>query len=200
QVDGNAVRSFRLPPWLHMPRLGYLLPVLAGVAISLIFFFLQKDLGPALCMTCVFLAVYTVARNRAGMAAVGLVLLIVGFYLGYELNVSPTLASRVQMWLSPWDNAVRGGDQIAQAFWSLSSGGSFGTGLGLGDTRYLPAGHTDLVLPAIGEELGFVGLFLVSVVYAVIARRGFRVARRAANDYGFFLATTVTLFLILPVF
>jgi cell division protein FtsI/penicillin-binding protein 2 len=102
------------------------------------------------------------------------------------------------MWLSPWDNAVRGGDQIAQSLWGLSAGGFFGAGLGLGDTRYLPAGHTDLILAAVGEELGFVGLFCIAAVYAVIAARGFRIARGAANDYGFFLATTVTMFLIVP--
>src|SRR5262249_12844689 len=199
QIDGKTVRHFRIPGWLRMPRLDYVAPVLAGVAASLIFFFLQKDLGPALFITCVFLVVYTVARNRVGMAGIGLALLILGFYLGYELNISATLAARVQMWLSPWNNAVRGGDQIAQSLWSLSSGGLFGTGLGLGDTRYLPAGHTDLIMPAIGEELGFIGLFVIAAVYAVIAKRGFRVARGAATDYGVFLAATVALFLAAPV-
>ena len=48
------------------------------------------------------------------------------------------------MWQSPWDNAVAGGDQITQAMWAMATGGGFGTGLGLGDSRYLPAGHTDL--------------------------------------------------------
>ena len=43
------------------------------------------------------------------------------------------------MWRSLWDNAVRGGDQIAQAIWGMATGGVFGTGLGLGDTQ-LPAG------------------------------------------------------------
>ena len=88
------------------------------------------------------------------MAVAGLALLSAGFYVGYRLNVSATLAARVEMWQSPWDNAVRGGDQVAQSIWALSTGGLFGTGLGLGDTRYLPAGHTDLVLAAVGEELG----------------------------------------------
>jgi cell division protein FtsW (lipid II flippase) len=198
QIDSNMIRDYRIPAWLHVPRLDYLLPVVAGVAASLIFFFLQKDLGPALFIACVFLVIYTVARNRAGLAFIGLALLVLGFYLGYALNISSTLAARVEMWRSPWDNAVRGGDQIAQSFWGLSTGGLFGSGLGLGDTRYVPAGHTDLILAAIGEELGFIGLFLITVVYAVIAARGFRIARDAANDYGFFLATSVTLFLIIP--
>jgi cell division protein FtsW (lipid II flippase) len=198
QIDGNTIRDYRVPGWLHVPRPDYLLPVLGGVAASLVFFFLQKDLGPALFVTCVFLAIYAVARNRLGMAVTGLAFLVLGFYLGYALNVSATLAARVQMWLSPWDNTVRGGDQIAQSVWGLSTGGLFGTGLGFGDTRYLPAGHTDLILAAVGEELGFIGFFLIAAVYAVIAARGFRIARAAANDYGFFLATTVTMFLIVP--
>jgi cell division protein FtsW (lipid II flippase) len=198
QIDANALGRDRVR-WLHIPRAAYLLPVLSGVAISLVFFFLQKDLGPALFITCVFLVVYTVARNRAGLALVGLAVLILGFYLGYALNVSSTLAARVQMWRAPWDNFVRGGDQIAQSLWGLSAGGLTGSGLGLGETRYLPAGHTDLILAAIGEELGFIGLLLIAIVFAAIAARGFRIARTAANDYGFFLATVVTMFLILPV-
>src|SRR5262245_37482740 len=198
QIDGKTIRHYRVPGWLHIPSPEYLLPVLGGVAASLVFFFLQKDLGPALFISCVFLAVYTVARNRIGLALTGLAFLVLGFYIGYALNVSATLAARVQMWLSPWDNTVRGGDQIAQSVWGLSTGGLFGTGLGFGDTRYLPAGHTDLILAAVGEELGFIGFFLIAAVYAVIAARGFRIARAAANDYGFFLATTVTMFLIMP--
>ena len=63
----------------------------------------------------------------------------------------------------------------------------------------MPAGHTDLAIAAIGEELGVVGLLLVAVVYGLIVRRGFRIARAAASDYGFFLALAVTLMLIVPV-
>ena len=199
EVRGKAIRNLRVPAWLNLPRGEYILPVLIGVAAALMFFFFQKDLGPALFLCCVFLAVYAVARGRVGMAATGLALLGAGFYLGYRLKVSATLAERVRMWQSPWDNTVAGGNQITHAIWAMSSGGTFGTGLGLGDSRYLPAGHTDLVLAAIGEELGVAGLIVVAAAFAVLAWRGFRVGRHAPNDYGFFLATALTLFLIFPV-
>jgi hypothetical protein len=188
-----------VPAWLDVPRGEYVLPVLVAVATALGFFFLQRDLGPALLLSCVFLAVYAVARGRVGLAVTGFVLLAAGFYVGYRLNVSHTLAERVRMWQSPWDNAVAGGDQVAQAIWAIAAGGPFGTGLGLGDVRYLPAGHTDLVLAAVGEELGAVGLLVVTLAYGVVAWRGFRVSQSASNDYGFFLATALTLFLIVPV-
>ena len=61
----------------------------------------------------------------------------------------------------------------------MATGGVFGTGLGLGDPRYLPAGHTDLVLAAVGEELGVVGLMVVAVAYAVD-----RVARLSHQPVG----------------
>jgi cell division protein FtsW (lipid II flippase) len=200
QIQTSEIRGFRLPRRFGVPRLQYVAPVLAGIGAALLFFFLQKDLGPALILSCLFLAAYAVARNRAGMAIAGLAILCAGFYIGYRLNVSTTLVARVEMWRSPWDNGVRGGDQIAQAAWALSTGGLAGTGLGFGNTRYLPAGHTDLVLAAVGEELGLLGLLLVAGAFALVAARGLRAGRRATHDYGFFLALTVTLFLILPVF
>jgi cell division protein FtsW (lipid II flippase) len=199
EVRGRTIRSLQLPAWLNLPRGEYVLPVVVGVAAALMFFFLQKDLGPALVLCCVFLAVYAVARGRIGMAAAGVTLLGAGFYLGYRLQVSATLAERVRMWQSPWDNTVAGGDQITHAIWAMATGGVFGTGLGLGDARYLPAGHTDLILAAIGEELGVVGLLAIAVAFAVVAWRGFRIGRLAPSDYGFFLATALTLFLVLPV-
>ena len=198
-VRATSVRSVRVPDWLNVPRADYVLPLLVGIATALLFFFLQRDLGPALFVSCVFLAMYVIARNRVGMALAGLAVLALGFYLGYALNISSTLTARVAMWHSSWDNAVRGGDQIAQAIWGMSTGRLFGTGLGLGDTRYLPAGHTDLVLAALGEEIGFAGLLAVFTLFAMIAARGFNAARRANDDYGFFLAIVVTLFLTLPV-
>jgi Bacterial cell division membrane protein len=82
------------------------------------------------------------------------------------------------MWQSPWDNAVPGGDQVTHAIWALATGGSFGTGLGFGDTRYLPAGHTDLILAAIGEELGAAGCFWLRAVRVPrLARLPHRTAR-----------------------
>ena len=184
---------------LRPPRRQDLVPVLGGVGIVLVAFFLQKDLGPALLVACVFLALYGVARGRWVIAAGGLGLLVAGFATGYVLRISSTLVARIQIWRSPWDNGARGGDQVAQALWALASGGWTGTGLGLGMPEVVPAAHTDLVLAAAGEELGFVGLLAIAVLYAVLGARGFRAARRAAGEYTSLLAVGLTLGLVLPV-
>ena len=198
-VRSDRIGSLRVPSWLNLPRARYAIPVLVGVGAALALFFGQRDLGPALMLAVVFLIVYAIARGTVGMAVAGSLLLAAGFYLGYQLGISATLADRVRMWREPWDNVARGGDQVAQALWAMATGAQFGAGPGLGDARYLPAGHTDLILASLSEELGFAGLIAIALVYAAIVVRAVNTARRASTDYGFFLAITLALFLVVPV-
>jgi cell division protein FtsW (lipid II flippase) len=178
---------------VEIPRLEYLLPLLTAVLVLLVFFFLQKDLGPALLICCVFLALYAVARNRSLLAFSGLGLMLAGFLGGYFIGYPRTVYQRVDMWLSPWDNHVRGGEQVVHALWAMASGGAFGAGLGLGDPEIMPAAHTDLILAVLGEEWGWFGFTGVYILYALLIWLGFRIAMRAKDDYSFFLALGLTL-------
>jgi hypothetical protein len=103
------------------------------------------------------------------------------------------VATRVAMARDPWNNAMPGGDQIAHALWAMASGGWVGAGPGLGDPQHLRAGYTDLVLAALGEEMGFIGVMTVVVAYAVILHRAIRASLRAASDFAFFLASGLTI-------
>ena len=179
-----------------LPRLGYAIPLFIGIATSLAFYTAQKDLGPALVMGVLFLAMYAVACRRVGLACAGATLLGASLWIGYAFGIPSTVRTRVAIWLSPWDNGLRGGDQIAQGLWALATGARDGTGLGLGDTRLVPAAHTDFVLAVIGEELGFAGLAATFCLCAVIALEALRIARRARGDYSRFLAFGIALSLV----
>jgi cell division protein FtsW (lipid II flippase) len=170
-----------------IPPLEYTLPVLACVALSLAFFFLQKDMGPALVFACLFLALYGMARGSAFLPAAGVALLGAGFAAGYWIGVPHTVRDRVAMWISPWDNLVRGGDQVAHSLWAFATGGPAGMGIGLGDPQVVPAAHTDLILAALGEECGFLGVAMAFALIAWLVYRAFRIALRARSDYEFFL-------------
>jgi cell division protein FtsW (lipid II flippase) len=198
-VRAGAIADVKMPGWMHVPGPRYVLPVLVGVGTALVLFFFQKDLGPALMLSVIFLAAYGVARGRIGLVLAGVVLLAAGFYGGYRLGISSTLAERVRMWQSPWDNAARGGSQIAQALWAMATGGILGTGAGLGDTRYIPAGYTDLILASLAEEFGFAGLLIIAAAYAAMIVRALSTARRASTDYGFFLCLMLALCFAVPV-
>ncbi len=186
------LREKRLVPrslrWIGLPRLSHVLPVMVAVALALAFFFLLKDLGPALVIGFLFLAMFWIARGRAGMAVLGIVLLVGGVAVGYHLGKPTTVVDRINMWLSPWNNDVHGGNQLAHSLWAFSTGGTFGSGPGYGDPAMIPAGHTDLVLPAIGEEWGFCGVAAVLLLLGFLVWRGMRIGLRAPNEYGMFLA------------
>ena len=179
----------RLTRRFDIPPMEYTLPAAVCVALSIAFFFLQKDMGPALVFACLFLALYGVARGSALVPAVGLWLVACGFFLGYMAGVPHTVGERVSMWLSPWNNMVHGGDQLADSLWAFSTGGATGMGIGLGDPQLVPAAHTDLILSALGEEWGFLGFAAVFALYAFIVYRALRIALGARSDYEFFLAS-----------
>ena len=130
-------------------------------------------------------SVYSIARGHVMLAASGLALIILGFAVGYWIGYPHTVGERVSMWLSPWDNGVRGGDQIAHALWSLSTGGTTGTGLGLGDSQVVPAAHTDLIVSALGEQGGFLAILGLFLMYGVVVYRGMRIALRAPGADAF---------------
>lgn len=174
--------------WMKLPRLAHVLPVMLAVTVALGFFFLLKDLGPALVTGFLFLAMFWVARGRAGFAVLGIALLVGGVAIGYRLGKPTTVVDRINMWLSPWDNDVHGGNQLAHSLWAFSTGGAIGSGPGWGDPDMIPAGHTDLVLPAIGEEWGFCGVATVLLLLGFLVWRGMRIGLRAASEYGMFLA------------
>ena len=177
-----------LPRGLQIPKLEYLLPPLLAMGLVLTFFFLQRDLGPALILAFLFLTLYCVARGKPWMALMGTALLVAAFAVAYKIGYPATVSGRLAMWLSPWDNSFRGGDHLAQGLWSMAGGALTGTGLGLGQPQRVPEIHTDLVLAAVGEQLGFLGLLSVIALYALLVWRGFRAAFRAGSAYGFFLA------------
>jgi cell division protein FtsW (lipid II flippase) len=179
-----------------MPRSRDVRPVLVAMALVLAFFFLQKDLGPALVLTFVFLGLYGVARGRAVFVIAGVLLLVLAFAVAYQIGFPPTVRQRVAIWLDPWSNGLPRGDQIAKGFWALATGGVTGTGTGLGDPRLIPAVHTDFVLAAIGEELGFAGVLAVFALYVLLCWRCLRAALRAPGDYSAFVAIGIALGLV----
>ena len=178
---------------VQVPRWKDVRPLAITIGTLLVFFFLQKDLGPALVLSCVFLGLYGLARGRVALVLCGVGALMAGFTGGYLTGFPSTVTRRVAIWLDPWENALPGGDQISHALWALSSGGLWGIGPGIGDPQLVPAGHTDLVLAGIGEELGFLGVIAVAGLFTLLVWRLLRIALRAPGDYTCLLATGLTL-------
>ena len=86
------------------------------------------------------------------------------------------------------------GYQQRQAKIAVGSGGLLGVGLMQSRQKmlYLPEAHTDFIYGVVGEETGFLGCALLLVGFAVVLWRGLRTYYRATDDFGRYLALSVT--------
>jgi cell division protein FtsW len=91
------------------------------------------------------------------------------------------------------------GFQIIQSFLAFGSGGLWGAGLGNGKQKlfYLPEAHTDFIFSIIGEELGFIGVIAVIFLFILLAYCGIKIATKAPDLFGTYLALGITSLIIL---
>lgn len=154
----------------------------------------------ALTWTILWIAVSLLWKKTIYESAVFFNMLIILFMTGGSLlktlgfkHQAARLLTRMSMFGDGvWDNNISsGGDQVAQAIWGYSAGGFFGQGLGLGNSNLIPAGHTDMFLASVGEQLGFVGVALVLVCMIIILYRSYIDGKNSGNPFSFYLATGI---------
>jgi cell division protein FtsW len=109
---------------------------------------------------------------------------------------------RILAFMHPWKHANAEGFQIVQSLLALGSGGLFGRGIGFSQQKafYLPEAHTDFIGSIIGEELGFVGMFAIVALFVAFAYRAARIALRASDRFGFFLALGCMAMIVIQAF
>jgi cell division protein FtsW len=183
--------SFGLSDLQHtiLPALG---PVLLMVGLVV----LQPDLGTALEIFLIALAMLFVAGLSAryvlyaSLSALPAVyLLIVRVSYRYE---------RVMAFLNPEADPQGRGFQLLQSLIAVGSGGLFGVGLMESRQKlfYLPEAHTDFIYAVLCEELGFLGGALVLTLFAIYGWRGIRAALAAPDDFGRLTALGITVMVV----
>lgn len=185
---------------LELPRARDLGPIIIAAVVCLGIFVLQKDLGPALLFFGVVLVLLYVATERIIWVIVGLSLFAFGCILAYQMFTH--VQQRVANWMDPlatYDDPG-GGYQIAQGLFGLGTGGVFGTGLGAGRPEMVPEANTDFITAGIGEELGFIGLAAVLMVYLLLAMRGMRGALAVRDTFGKLLGGGLAFAVVMQVF
>lgn len=129
--------------------------------------------------------------NLAYLFAVGGLALLSFFGL---IKSAPYRMQRWTVFMHPEIDPLGIGYQINQALLAIGSGGMFGLGLGhsVQKWKYLPEPIGDSIFAIIAEELGLFGAGLLIALFVLLAWRGFVIARRAPDRFGFLLATGIT--------
>ncbi|MCW5862156.1 MAG: cell division protein FtsW [Anaerolineae bacterium] len=187
--------------WLHskgdrIKQVNYgLLPfsIITGVMFALIV--LQPALSTAILVGLISFTLFFVAG--ADLKQVLLVGLVAGGVVLLMMTILPHAAQRVSDFRAALEDPFQASYQVRQALAALAQGGLFGVGLGEGGQKFgpLPLAHTDGVFAIVGEELGLFGALGLIALFCFLAYRGFRVATRARDTYGFLLAVGVTVWI-----
>lgn len=156
----------------------------------------QPDFGTCLILVALMFTMLFAAGTR--LAYISLAVCVGGFLTFQAIAHNDMRLRRVLAYIEPWAHRSDDGYQMVQSMIAIGSGGLSGQGLGYGGqtlTGYLPEGHTDFILAVLAEQLGFAGVAVVVVLFAMLLVRGISTALHARDDFGRFLAFGLTLLL-----
>jgi len=165
--------------------------VVCGVMMALLL--KQPDLGSSVVLLATTLGMLFMAGTRISYI---LLSLLAGAPLAYHLIVgTPWRMQRFLAYFNPDAYASKEAYQFVQARLAIGSGGLTGAGLGGGHQTlgYMPEAHNDFILAPIGEELGWLGIACVVVLFGILVWRGIRAALGARDVFGGYLAFGITL-------
>ncbi len=176
--------------WYGLAPFGVLLGIVAGLIV------IEPNLSTAILIVATAITMFFMAGATLKQVLLCGVIVIVTFAVlitqsGYARSRWQQLANSVG------DPTQAENEQIRAIGEALTAGGPLGRGIGGGTTKErIPLLWSDAIISVIGEELGLPGTLLVIALFLALVFRGFRIAIRAPDDFGFLLAFGVTIWLV----
>jgi cell division protein FtsW len=177
-----------------------LLPIGIVVGALMALILLQPDFGTAISLLLIVATmVFAAGLHYRYFLGTALAMLPVLYIV---LVSAPYRRRRLMAFWDPWADPLGDGFQVIQSLIAVGTGGVFGRGLMAGVQKlfYLPEPHTDFIYAVIGEELGLLGATGVLICFCVIAWRGMRIAMRAEDRFGAFVALGLTTMIAVQAF
>jgi len=166
------------------------------LAGSLVVFFplllvaLQPDLGTAMTYLPIYLGALFITGIDRKILAISLIILILLGTFGWFFLLKDYQKQRIVVFLFPGKDPLKSGYHVIQSKIAIGSGGFLGKGYKKGtqsQLRFLPARHTDFILSVIGEEFGYVGIFVLLSLYFMLFYKIFNSIKEAKDRTGIYL-------------
>ena len=149
------------------------------LGISLILILFQPDTSTTMMIAIIIMVMLFISgadwRYLTGLSIAGVIALIL------KIINTPHAMDRFLNWNDK---------QKVQSINALGTGGILGSGLGdsIIKNGFLPEAHTDFILPIVGEELGFIGIFILFILFWFLFTKGLTVVREAPDLFSMFLS------------
>lgn len=175
----------------------YSLPILGVIMGVFLLILLEPDFGSgAIIVLSLIVLIFTSNIKISFFVKLGVLGIagIVGLIL-----VAPYRMARIVAYLNPWSDPLGSGFQIIQSLYAIGPGGLFGLGLGNSIQKhfYLPEPQTDFIFAIISEELGFVGIVILSTCYIVLFYNVIKLSLSTEDLFGKYLSFGLIIELVL---
>ena len=178
--------------------------VVSGIyfLIPAVMVLLQPDLGTALVLIVIWIAMLAVSRIKLKhfiiLATAALLLLPVSWTFMHSYQ-----KKRIISLVNPASDPKGTGYNVSQAIIAIGSGQMLGQGLGRGtqsQLNFIPEKNTDFIFATLAEEMGFLGAAIVLLLFAVLIARGIMIAAKSRDYFGMYLSTGIAAMLAFHVF
>ncbi|MCI5047302.1 MAG: rod shape-determining protein RodA [Aquisalinus sp.] len=192
---GLEFKKVSNPIYLFMPLM------MIGAPVGLVF--MQPDLGTALLIGAIGLAVIMLAGLSWRMTTLGAILAVIGVIGAIRFDLLKAYQiNRITAFLDPESDPLGSGYHLAQSKIAIGSGGVSGKGF-MGGTQsqleFLPEMQTDFIFTIFGEEFGLVGALGLLVLYLALFIMATNIAMKAKSHFGRLMSMGIGLNLILYV-
>ncbi len=189
--------AIKINPLKHLIISGLGTFLLAGLVLA------QPDFGSALLLFSLWGAVVLVAgfKKRYFLIIIGIVFVV--FASGWFFLFADYQKQRISTFLNPSFDPLNQGYNVTQAIIAVGSGGIMGRGIGFGSQsqlKFLPESQTDFIFAVISEELGFLGVSLVLLLFTIFFFRSLFLLKKINNDFGIFFILGVVVLIFIEMF
>ena len=167
-------------------------PILFITLIAFGLIMLQPDLGTgAIILVSVIGLLFVSGVDMSFFVKIGVVGLI---GLSGLIIAAPYRIKRIVSFINPWADPLGTGFQSIQSLYAIGPGGLLGMGLfnSIQKHFYLPEPQTDFIFSIISEELGILGILIVSILFITIFYRCIKIAIKCNNLFGKYLTFGIT--------
>jgi len=162
--------------------------IISGIylIIPFILVYLQPDLGSALILLLLWLGVLFLSGIKVKHFLILILCGIVIFMFAWNFLLKDYQKARILSFLVPEYEPLEIGWSQNQAKIALGNGGMFGQGFNSGSQtqlKFLPEPQTDFIFAAIGEEFGFITIFILLSLFLVAGYRITKLARETSDNF-----------------
>lgn len=164
------------------------LPILGVIGFFFVLIMLEPDFGTAMVIVLTLVVLIFISGVKISFFVKMGLLGIMG--IAGIIIAAPYRMKRIVSFLNPWSDPLGSGYQILQSLYAIGPGGLLGQGFLKSRQKYfyLPEPQTDFIFSIISEELGFLGVLIVTLAFMYIFYRGVSISLKSKDLFGKYLS------------